>query len=153
MIFHWELLKAEWEILKNAYDSQNEVVQEVNKEIDPEVLKGIRIYQDFLAEQEMPKKSNSMTISELLQKYIQENKYAKDWSDKNSRDLEYVLGHLSSFYNDKYINELTRENFSLFRDNVIRNLPKTSQNKDFIGKSTIEIIKIVKRQNCNNYNK
>ena len=54
---------------------------------------------------------------------------------------------------EKYKNELTRKNFSLFRNNVIRNLPKTSQNKDFIGKSTIEIIKIVKRQNCNNYNK
>jgi integrase len=147
MIFHWELLKAEWEILKNAYDSQNEVVQEVTQEISPELLNKIYDYQNFYQTQEVMKKSNSMTISELLQKYIQENQAAKDWSDKNSRDLEYVLGHLSSFYNDKYINELTRENFSLFRDNVIRNLPKTSQNKDFIGKSTIEIIKIVKNKN------
>lgn len=147
MIFHWELLKAEWEILRNAYDSQNEAVQEVNKEIDPEVLKGIRIYQDFLLEQEIPKKSNSLTISELLKKYIQENKDAKDWSNKNTRDLEYVLGHLSNFYNDKYINELSRENFSLFRDNVIRNLPKQINSNLLKGKSTLEVIKIVKNKN------
>jgi len=145
-IFHWELIKAEWELLHRAYEEQKEVVQKTDKEepsISPEI---ITAYANFAMSQKPIKKSNAMSITELLQKYITENQEAKDWSDKNGRDLEYVLGHLASYYNDKDISELTRENFSQFRDNVIRNLPKTSQNKIFIGKSTIEVIRLVKNK-------
>ncbi len=145
-IFHWELFKAELELLQKAYEEQKEIIKESDKKEPIITTEQIQAYQDFFYEQEPIKKTTSMKTSELLHKYIEENKTAKDWSNKNTRDLEYVLGYLIDYYNDKPINEFTRENFSLFRDNVIRNLPKKINKKIFKDKSTVEIIKIVKNK-------
>lgn len=146
-IFHWELFKAELELLQKSYEDQQDIIKD-NKIEQPYVTPDmIKMYSELSMQTVETKKSNYFTISELLEKYIQENENAKDWSSRNTRDLKYVLGHLSNFYNDKYINELSRENFSLFRDNVIRNLPKQSSKKIFKDKSTVEIIKIVKNNN------
>lgn len=145
-IFHWELLKAEWELLQSAYEGQKEITHEVKEELTPHMISQIQMYQDFSKNKSPIEKSNDMTITELLRKYITENQAAKDWSDKNGRDLEYVLGHLSSYYNDKDINELTREHFSQFRDNVLRNLPQSSQIKELKGLRTLKVIKYVKNK-------
>ena len=142
-IFHWELFKAELELLQRAYDEQKEIIKEPNKQETIITSEQIKTYQNFSSEQKPIKKSIGIKTSELLHKYIKDNKIAKDWSSKNTRDLDYVLGHLTNYYNDKPINELTREHFSLFRDNVIRNLPKRINQKIFKDKSTIEIIQIV----------
>lgn len=142
-IFHWELFKAEWELLKKSYEEQQEVVQIT--EVSPQMAQKVNEYHTITQTPIVIEPiNNCLTISELLKEYIEENQEAKDWSDKNGRDLEYVLGHLSSYYNDKYINKLTRNDFSQFRDNIIKNLPKTSQNKIFKDKDTIEIINVVK---------
>jgi integrase len=144
-IFHWELFKAEWDLLHQSYESQKEVVP--TTEVSPQMAEQINAYYTITQNPVVLESINSsLTISELLKAYIKENQEAKDWSDKNGRDLQYVLGHLSSYYNDKPINELTRENFSRFRDNVLRNLPCTATKKIYRNISTIEIIKIVKNE-------
>jgi integrase/HEPN domain-containing protein len=145
MIFKWEVLKAELEILYNEYYNQEEVIKELRKKdyppLDPEFLKLI------LNTPPYNPKINDITILELLESYVNENKESKDWSDKNCRDIEYVLKLFASYYDNKFIKQLKREHFTQFRDNILKNLPKTSQNKDFINKSAVEIIKIVKNKN------
>ncbi len=152
-IFHWELLKAEMGILHKTYLEQKKLFTEEDKNETSYLGHSMEALMGMLQEkhqkdmQEVQNSTvNSMSITELLQRYIRENQEAKEWSDKNGRDLEYVLGHLASYYNDKDISELTRENFSQFRDMVLRNLPKSSQTKELQDKSTLKVIECVKNK-------
>lgn len=150
MIFHWELFKAEWELLHQSYEGQKEVVQITDT---PSNTQTIYAYQEFCKSQHTVDDNSTedqLSISELTKMYIEETKDAKEWSNKNERDILFVLGHLSSYFSDKCIHDLKRNHFSAFRDNILRNLPKQITKKEFTGKTSIEIIKIVKN---NNYEK
>ncbi len=83
-----------------------------------------------------------MTISRLTYLYIKEMSVTKSWGPKNESDIKFVLGHLANWFDDCDINELDREDFNDFKINVLHNLPKSSQNKIFKGKTTKELIKI-----------
>ena len=151
-IFHWELFKAEWELLNKSFKEQKEVVQtteEKTKQNDKIIETYFKLIEEKFEnenKQQNTSSSQSIRISELLLKYINEKNDTNDWSDKNVRDLQYVLGHLANWYDDRYITDLSREDFSSFRDNVIKFLPVTSSCNIFKDKSTKEIIEIVKKE-------
>lgn len=84
-------------------------------------------------------------ISELLDIYIKEKAIANNWSDKNTRDIYYVINHFISWNNDCFANDLERNHFLNFREEVIRNLPKISTNKIFKDKNTKEILDITNK--------
>ena len=152
--FHWELFKAEWELLKRSFTEQKQVVQtteEQNRQDDKIIETYFKLIEEkFESEnkhqtQKTIPASQSIRISEVLQKYINEKNITNNWSNKNVKDLQYVLGHLSSWYNDRYITNLTRDDFSSFRDTVLKFLPETSTRTILKNKSTKEIIEIVKK--------
>ena len=144
-IFHWELLKAEMDLLYQAQEAQQALIKPVQKSTEQTTADLIAMYQGIALEshEQRPKKK-SMTISELAQRYISENNTVKQWSDKNRRDIEYVLGHFASYYEDREITELEREDFSNFRDKVIMHLPQRFSKKLFSDKTTTQVIFIVK---------
>ena len=150
--FHWELFKTEWKSLKAAYHEQQEIEDEST--VSSTHTSTISINDTSLIDtysldvvnqlkEMMGTPQTKIKISELITMYIDENKMAKDWGDKNERDLEYIFKHFSSWYKDKNIDELNRKDFSSFRDKVILNLPVSAQKNIFRDKSTYEILKIV----------
>lgn len=162
-IFYWELVKGEWELLYKNYNEQMDTFGQY-KPKDEDIKYDNEIYSkkqyEFL-ENIFSKSSHKevanmikgrnpytnhtdLTILGLTSKYIKENKDAKGWSNKNERDILYVLGNMSSFYDDKQVNQLNREDFSNFRDEVLKYLPQTRTRKEFQGKSTKEVISMVK---------
>ncbi len=144
-IFHWELFKAEWDLLHESYESQKEVVQTTDKPLPTQDINMILQYQQMQKNhEEQVKEVNIIRISELVDKYISEKNNVNDWSDKNKRDIIYVLGNLSSYFDDSDIKKLHREDFVTFRDKVLRFLPKKSTKLIFRDKTTKEIIQIVK---------
>ena len=150
MIFHWELFKAEWELLYQSYEAQKETVKTTDNQnktlVDLDLL---HAYQESHKSQYTTptKTKQNISISELVQMYINEKKDAKVWSDKNERDLAYVFRHLANYYLDKSVLELERKDFSTFRDNVLKKIPKQIIKKEFIGKTTNEIIQITENKN------
>ncbi|WP_321778117.1 hypothetical protein [Sulfurimonas sp.] len=146
-IFHWELFKAEWDLLHQSYESQKEVVQTTDNPLPTQDIGMILQYQQMQKNYEKQvNEVNIIRISELVDKYISEKNNVNDWSDKNKRDIIYVLGHLSSYFDDRDIKKLSREDFVQFREKVLRFLPSTSTLLILRGKSTKEIILIVKNK-------
>lgn len=74
---------------------------------------------------------------------MKEKAIANKWSDKNIRDIYYVINHFISWNNDCFTNDLERDDFTNFREKVIRNLPKISTSKIFKNKNTEEIFDIM----------
>lgn len=148
-IFHWELFKTEWELLNKSFQEQEKIVQTTKNENEKENQKLQEILETLLMKNRSSENihsSQSIKISELFVKYLKEKRYSNDWSEKNVRDLEYVIGYLYSWFEDKSIKDLTRENFSSFRDDVLVYLPVKSTKKILENKSVKEIIEIVKRE-------
>jgi len=146
-IFHWELFKAEWDLLHRSYESQKEVVQTTDKELPTQDINMILQYQQMQQNyEEQAKETNIIKISELVDKYISEKDNVNDWSDKNKRDIIYVLGHLSSYFDDRDIKKLDRDDFVTFRDKALRFLPAKSTKLIFRDKTTKEIIQIAKNE-------
>jgi site-specific recombinase XerD len=77
---------------------------------------------------------------------MKEKAIANKWSDKNIRDIYYVINHFISWNNDCFVNDLERIDFANFREKVIKNLPKTSTNKIFKNKTTKEILEITEKE-------
>lgn len=139
--FHFALLKAEWELLYQAKKFQ-ETLPNNNLSIKNSISTYDKLENKISCENISSKKRYK--ISELLNIYIKEKAIALKWSDKNIRDICYVINHLIYWNNDCYADDLTRENFIDFRDNVISCLPKSTQNKIYKNKNTLEILEIVK---------
>jgi site-specific recombinase XerD len=137
-MFHWELFKAEWELLYESLHGQKLLIDQVKgKNID--VKEVIQTTQH--PEQKITKSHH--TIESLANAYIEENRHAKEWSDKNERDIKYVvIENLSKYYPNKNPDLLTRKDFSSFRDNIICGLPTKSTRKIFRGLSPIEVVKL-----------
>lgn len=136
--FHWRLIKAEYGILSNAKNTQVERFGEsqIFKKPAPQPI----IYQQTTEDKK------SITIAELTERYIAEQTARKEWSDTNERNIRYVLNHLSDWFADKPANDLTREDFSQFRDNVLKKLPANIKRKSLQNKSTAQMIAIAKRE-------
>lgn len=160
-IFHWELLKAEWELLKENYEVQkrrtDDLKVEDNKQLSNNQLNLLE--QIFQQTQNKPKldyvkslqsqnsstSNNDLTILELTEKYILDQNEAKGWSDKNVRDLKNVLGKLNEYCENRTVNQLTREDFSNFRNDILKNLPVQQSKKIFNGKTTKEMIELTNK--------
>ena len=150
VIFYWELFKAEWELLYKSYEDQKTIVpntEEKKNESDYEKL--ARIIDQYHSKTTHTTDStvtNDLKINELLELYIKEKEDSEGWSDRNTRDIRFVLNHFISYHNNCHIHELGRKHFVDFRDNVLKNLPKNSQDKRIQNKSTKQILKIVKKE-------
>ena len=131
---HWKLFKEEWDLIYQAHKNQKKITKNTKKK---------KVVKEIVDSQEAPIKHNTMSISDLTNSYIAENKITQDWSDKNERDINYVLGAFSSYFNDIDISLLEREHFSSFRNNVLRKFPQKATKNEFKDKTIIEIIKIV----------
>ena len=131
--FHFELLKAEWDLLYKAKTFQ-ETLPSNNKPDKEVVLTPSTI------------KKDRYKISELLEIYINEKAKAEDWSDDNIKSIKYVNNNLISWYNNCFANDLERKHFLDFREEVISNLPKISTSKIFQNKTTKEILEITEKE-------
>ena len=146
-VFHWELLKAEMEILYKTYLKQKELTGGIQTEKE---YMGYTV-QDFINMLSSSQNNSSSSqkkvirINELIEKYILEKNTTNNWSDKNVRDLQYVFLRLSEHFNNCPIDQLSREDFSSFRDQVLAYLPKQINKNIFKGKNTSEIVEIVKK--------
>jgi len=129
--FHWKLLKAEVWALNKAIKQQEKYFGAVEQ------------YQTVIRPPQSTQNSGShITISKLTQKYIDEKSKTKEWSDKNERDIKFVLGLLDEYFPSKTAPELIRDDFVKFRDKVLPKLPKRMNNKTFQDKSIVEIMKM-----------
>merc|ERR1711879_202301 len=102
--FHYELLKAEWDLLYKAKTFQerlpgNKDITQVNEYINPK-----------------PIKKENYTVSELLHLYIKEKAVAEKWGKDNIDSIKYTIKHLISWFDDCFAEELKRQDFVLFRD-------------------------------------
>jgi len=149
-IFYWELLKAEWELLYKAFNEQKSIVQTVPEDLSTKKYDNKQKFQELfqLLKESQAKEfqESGMTILELKDAYILEKNEAQQWSNKNLRDIHYVLNNLASYYDNCNIRQLTRKHFVEFRDKVLKFLPKSTQRKEYYYKSTKEIISIVKKK-------
>lgn len=161
-IFHWELLKAEWELLKQNYEDQKKRTGDLKSEEKPQLSENqlnlleqvfqqtnnqpkLNFVRSLKSENQPNEKKNDLTIIELTEKYILDQNEPKDWSDKNVRDLRNVLGKLSEYCENRTVNQLTREDFSNFRNDILKNLPKEQNKKEFRDKTTKEMIEITNK--------
>ena len=141
--FHFALLKAEWELLFKAKIFQESLPS--NKQHIQTTVPTYSQLENKTSTEHLPTKKK-YKISELLDIYMKEKAVANKWSDKNIRDIYYVINHLISWYDDCFANDLERDDFTNFREEVIRNLPKTSTNKIFKNKTTKEILETTKKE-------
>jgi integrase len=158
-IFHWELFKTEWELLKENYEEQKE--RTGNLKSDEEVINYNLSQQHFnkletlfqsnpqileVVKSSNPNNKQDLTVLELTNKYINEKRDAKGWSPRNEKDIKFVLGKLSEHCRDKTVNQLVREDFSSFRDDILKNIPLQITKTEFKDKTIQEIIKIVNKK-------
>ncbi|MFX4238529.1 hypothetical protein ACOL20_09415, partial [Aliarcobacter butzleri] len=140
--FHFALLKAEWELLYKAKEFQETLPNnKQSTQIDIPIHNNLENKTSF----ETTSDEQKYKISELLDIYIKEKAIANKWSDKNIRDIYYVINHFISWYDDCLANDLKRKHFTDFRDMVIMNLPKVSTNKIYKNKNTKEILEITEK--------
>jgi integrase len=161
-IFFWELFKAEWDLLHKSLDEQKNLlsykIKTINskeKDFYNEIFQEMKNHflnsniSDFEKQAYIQNininnpKNEFISIIKLKNMYINENKEPKDWSDKNIRDLEYVFKNFADYYDNKNINDLTRIDFSEFRDKVLKNLPKRINQNIFKNKNIFEILEIM----------
>lgn len=139
---HWKLLKVESNLLQWARTKQLELEREMGIIPDESVIdidKYTLNRNNFISAS-----SKSYRISELHEKYMKEQAKANAWSDKNIRDINYVIGLFQSWFDNCYVSSLERDAIVKFRDDVIYNLPTKITKNIYKGKSTQEIINIVK---------
>jgi len=145
--FHFALLKAEWELLFKAKIFQESLPS--NKQPIQTTVPTYIPVENKTSTEHIPSKKK-YKISELLDIYIKEKAVANKWSDKNKRDIKYVINHLISWYNNCFANDLERKHFLDFREEVISNLPKISTSKIFQNKTTKEILEITEKEKKKN---
>ena len=158
-VFHWELFKAEWSLLKLSVKDQEEIEaeleapeQKVTKINDPSIRdlyseETIEIFQEMLGIMrdnklvQTTQKLPSMSISQLLEKYITERGSLLG-GERNREDIDRIFRLFISWSNDTNIHELMRDDFTKFRDKVLCKLPSNIKNKKYRGKPTKEIVEL-----------
>ena len=128
--FHFELLKAEWDLLYKARIFQETLPGNNNSQQSTESIVS------------KTTKKDRYKISEILEIYINEKAKAEDWSDDNIKSIKYVNSNLISWFNDCFADELTRQDFVDFRDKVIQNLPQRITANIYKDKTVKEILSI-----------
>ena len=126
--FHWKLLKAEVWGLNKAIKQQKKYFGAVEQQ---QVA--------FTPQQPIQSNGKAISISKLTKKYIEEKSKTKGWGGKNEEDILYVLAALEEYFSPKTANELIRDDFLKFRDDVLSLFPKSNKLKGLKDKSTIEI--------------
>jgi len=129
--FHWKLLKAEVWGLNKAIKQQDKYFGAVEQ------------HQVALTPSQPTKTNgNTISISKLTKKYIEEKSKTKEWGGKNEKDINFVLEILDEYFTPKTANQLTRNDFVKFRDDVLPKLPTRISQNAFKNKSIKEIIKM-----------
>ena len=129
--FHWKVLKAEVWALNKAITQQKKYFDAVEQ------------HQQYITNTHRSQShQNNISIGKLTKKYIEEKSKTKEWSDKNERDIKFVLELLDEYFFTKTAQQLTRDDFVKFRDDVLPKLPKRMNNKAFQNKSIVEIMKM-----------
>lgn len=139
--FHYELLKAEWDLLYKAKIFQENLPN--NKEVENTQI--VKQTQSNTIINNSNDKEERYKLSELLKLYIDEKAVASNWSDKNVRDIYYVIDNLIFWYKDCYSDELKRQEFVSFRNDVIQKLPKFPLNPMFKDKNLDEVLEITQK--------
>ncbi len=129
--FHWKLLKAEVWGLNKAIKQQDKYFGAVEQH---QVA--------FTSAQTIQTNGNTISISKLTKKYIAEKSKTKEWGAKNENDINFVLEILDDYFSLKTANQLTRNDFVKFRDDVLPNLPIRISQNAFKDKGIKEIIKM-----------
>lgn len=126
--FHWKVLKAEITMLNKARSKQHKYF-------------GAEQEHQTTITQPQPTQINGkpISISKLTKKYIEEKSNTKGWGGKNEEDILYVLDAFEEYFSPKTANELIRDDFLKFRDDVLSLFPKSKKLKALRDKSTIEI--------------
>lgn len=127
--FHWKLLKAEVWALNKAIKQQDKYFGAVEKH-------------NQVITQTIPSPNQGISINKLTKKYIAEKSITKEWSDKNERDIKYVLGILSEYFSPRTADQLERGDFVKFRDDVLSKLPQRMNNGAFKDKNIKQIIEM-----------
>ncbi len=127
--FHWKLLKAEVWALNKALKQQDKYFGAVEQHLPT-------------ATTFPPSQKPGISISKLTKKYIQEKSETKEWSDKNERDIKFVLNMLEEYFLPKTAEQLTRDDFLKFRNEVLPKVPQRMNSVAFRGKDIHEIIKM-----------
>lgn len=127
--FHWKLFKAEVWALNKAIKQQDKYFKAVEQ--NSQAIAPI-----------LPTPNQGISISKLTKKYIAEKSITKEWSDKNERDIKYVLGALNEYFSPRTADQLTRDDFLEFRNEVLTKLPKNRNNGAFKDKDVKTIIKM-----------
>lgn len=126
--FHWKLLKAEVWALNKAIKQQDKYFGKVEQ------------HTQVVSNQPRVGQSNTISIGKLTKKYMTEKSTTKEWRDKNERDIKFVLELLEDYFSPKTANDLIRDDFVKFRDEVLTKLPKRIDQNAFHGKDVKEII-------------
>jgi len=129
--FHWKLLKAEVWGLNKAIKQQDKYFGAVEQH-----------QRAFSSPQPIQINGNIISISKLTKKYIAEKSKTKEWGAKNENDINFVLEMLDEYFLPKTANQLTRNDFVKFRDDVLPKLPIRIGQNAFKDKSIKEIIKM-----------
>lgn len=128
--FHWKLLKAEVWALNKAIKQQDKYFGRVESN------------NQVVSTQPRVGQSNNVSIGKLTKKYMAEKSKTKEWSDKNERDIKFVLGLLEDYFSPRTANDLIRDDFVKFRDEVLTKLPQRIDQNAFHGKDVKEIIEM-----------
>ena len=129
--FHWKLLKAEVWGLNKAIKQQDKYFGAVEQQ---QVA--------LTTAQPIRTNGNTISIDKLTKKYIEEKSKTKEWGAKNEKDIKFVLGLLDEYFSPKTANQLTRNDFVEFRDDVLPKLPVRMGQNAFKNKGIKEIIKM-----------
>ena len=128
--FHWKVLKAEVWALNKAIQQQDKYFGRVEQQTQM-ISNSPRVGQ-----------SNSISIGKLTKKYMGEKSTTKEWSDKNERDIKFVLELLEEYFTPRTANDLIRDDFVKFRDEVLTKLPQRIDQNAFHGKDVKDIIEM-----------
>jgi len=129
--FHWKVLKAETTMLNKARSKQHKYFGAAEQQ-----------QAAFTAQQPTQTNGNTISISKLTKKYIEEKSKTKEWGAKNEKDIKFVLEILDEYFSPKTANQLTRNDFVKFRDDVLPKLPVRIGQNAFKDKSIKDIVKM-----------
>ena len=126
--FHWKVLKAEVWALNKAIKQQDKYFGRVEQQTQ------------VISNSPKVGQSNNISIGKLTKKYIAEKSTTKEWGDKNEKDIKFVLELLEEYFSPKTANDLIRDDFVEFRDEVLTKLPQRIDQNAFHGKDIKDII-------------
>ena len=127
--FHWKVLKAEVWALNKAIKQQKKYFDAIEQQqAIPTIQPSIN--------------TSRISISKLTKEYIAEMSDTKEWGAKNEKDIKFVLEILEEYFSPKTADELNRNDFLKFRNEVLAKIPQRINQNAFKDKPIKEIIEM-----------